>query len=367
MEFPTFTELRNSTAAELDASGLTDVRNPGTASEQIVSSFTAQSSRVAGYGRRIFSNAFVHNATGIYLDIHGEKYGIRRRETLPAVVFADDRILRIKANRGTLRDRIGSEIAAGTTVSTPDSTITYTISETDIPAGVSELFVTAISNNDGPAGNVGSNELTVLSISVDGVEITNVAPIRNGIGRETDREYRARLLAVVQGNNSASEGTMVATALSVPGVTFATIVENAFGINHPALIVSGPDKIRAGIVARVEAAVTPLLPFGSRITVLSPTFRELDLTLVVNVRDEFRNDTTKAQIRQVVQAEFFPHAPGTEFRLDRLDQIITRSVSSVLDVELSEIIIDGAKYGTDIIRTEAHEQIVLGALVIELI
>lgn len=367
MEFPTFTELNNAVKADIDASGLTDVRTPGTASEILVSSFLAQLARNGGYIKRVHANGFVHNATGIYLDIHGEQYGIRRREALPAVVFAADKNLRIKATRGTLRDRLGGVIPAGTTVSTSDGKIEYEIGETNVPAGVSELYLTALSNNSGPAGNVNPNELTTLSINVDGVEVTNLDAINTGVGRETDRQYRARLLSSVQGNNSASEGAMVSAALSVPGVTNATMVPEAFGINHPALVISGPDKVRAGLAARVEAAVTPLLPFGSRLTVLTPTFRELDLTIVVNVRDEFKNDATKARIRAVIQNQFFPHVPGRDLRLDRLDQAITRAVESVLDLELSEIFIDGAEYGTEVIKTEQHEQVILNTLVIELV
>lgn len=367
MEFPTFTELNNTVKADIDASGLTDVRTPGTASEILVSSFLAQQARTAGYVKRVHANGFVHNATGIYLDIHGEQYGIRRREALPAVVFAEDKNLRIKATRGTLQDRLGSTIPAGTTVSTEDGAIEYEIGATNVPAGVSEMFLTALSSNSGPSGNVNPGELTVLSINVEDVEVTNLDAINTGVSRETDRQYRTRLLSSIQGNNSASEGAMVSAALAVPGVTNATLVPAAFGINHPAIVISGPNKVKAGLAARVEAAIVPLLPFGSRITVLTPTFRELDLTIVVNVQDSFKNDATKARIRAVVQNQFFPHVPGTALRLDRLDQVITRTVDPVLDIELSEIYIDGAEYGTEVIKTEQHEQVVLNSLVIELI
>lgn len=367
MEFPTYNELLESVNRGLDAAGLTDARNPGTATNLIVGSVIAQVSRAAGFARRVHANSFIQNAVGIYLDIHGEELGVRRREALPAVILADERVLRIRATRGLLRDRLGSSIPADIEATNTEGTVRFTVAATAIPAGVAEIFVSAICQTPGEVGNLGAGQLNTLSINVTDVEVSNIEAITTGVQRETDEQFRSRLLSIVQGGGLATADALIATALSIPGVTFATFLENAFGINHPAILVAGPNKVKAGLAARVEAALIPILPFGARVEVITPTFRAVELVLVVRVTEGAKNNGTKSQIEQIVRQTFFPHRPGTEFFLDAMDAAITRAVPSVLDVEVESVIVDGSRYGTQSIKTEIHEQLVLDTLVIELI
>lgn len=367
MEFPNLKQQLNAVFSQLTSAGLADVANSGSVSNLMATAFVGQTSRVANFVRRVYANSFIQNATGIYLDIHGEELGLDRQESLPAIVFADDKVLKISTPRGTLRDRMGSSIASGTEVSNEAGTIRYTLPLTGIPAGTDELYVSGVCQTPGTGGNIGAGTLTVLSIQVDDVEVTNVEPILSGRDRESDSAYRARLLSLVQGGQNVSGSSLTAVARGVPGIATAILLDNAFGINNPALLIAGPDKVRAGLINQVQAVIDPLLPFGTRVTVIAPRYRELDLTLVVDMQEGFNQPGIRNQIEAVVRELSTPHVPGTEFRLDNLDAEITRAIPNVLDVVLTEARLDGRETGTRIIQTKNTEQVIIKSIFIELV
>lgn len=367
MEFPNYQQQFREVADKIDRAGIDDINNTGSASNLMTAAFLTENGRLAGFARRVYANSFVQNATGVYLDLKGEQYGLRRRPALPAVVFRDDENLKLSVSNGTLRDVVGTTISSGTEVSNTEGTVRYVTPEISIPAGVTELYITASAIAAGSEYNVNRGELNTISIPAESLSVTNEGPIETGRDVESDNSFRRRLLQHVQGTAVVSGANLVSLALGIPGVSNAFITPTAFGINAPALLISGPNKIRAGIRNQVQAIVDSAVPFGTRVQVVVPQYKEMDLDIVVKIDRSANPGITAETVKSVVRQLFGPHVPGLELDLGRLDSEITRVVPGVLDVDILSVRVDGRTLGGDVVRVREHDQLLLNDLFVEIV
>lgn len=362
MEFPSYQLLYDEVVTELSNEGLDDAGTIGSAANLIVNALLSRVTQIADRARRATSNSFTQNASGFYLDLHGEAHGLRRAGASPAFVLAGDRNLRIKATRGTLREKLGTSIPAGTTVADSTGSITYNISQATVPAGTTEMFLSAYATASGSSGNVGANVLTSLSVGTTDIEITNLYPIFTGRAVETDAVYRNRILNYSRGTQNGSAGELVSLATGVPGVIDARVLDQAFGISHPALMVVGTNRVRPGIVNRVEALIQEVLPLGTRIRVITPRYQELELSVIVEVEASANKPAVRNQVRQLITNRYGVHLPGSSLDLTEIDPQLTRAISSVKNVTIDSIVMDGNEFASRIIKTEPTDQIILSDL-----
>lgn len=365
MKFPTLSQLLQRTEEKLELAGLDDVQNAGSVSNLLNTSFMTEVARNGLLTQAVHANSFIQNAVGIYLDLHGEELGLARRSAQPAVVFAADENLELKATTGTLRDRFGNTLPA-LEVSNADSSKTYTVGTAAIPAGATKMYLTAVCQTTGVAGNCNRNELTVLSTNVSGVVVSNRAPILTGQDIETDDIYRSRLLAVARGAVQVSGSTLVSIAVGVPGVTNATVLNTAFGVAHPALLISGPGQVQAGTVAAAQAAIDSALPFGIRVEVLAPTYDLLDLDIAVQVDESQDSRPTRESLASQVRT-MLSTGPGSTIDLDSIDAALTRNNPAVRDVTAVNARLDGRPIANRRLTVDETHQIILGNINVEVV
>ena len=367
-EFANLEEIRRRSVDTLINSGLDDASTPGTVTSLLVQPASERQAEISADSQNSYINQWIQNASGFHLDFKGEELGLRRATAAPALILAKDKNLRFFTNRGTLLDRLGSKIPAGTLVSTADGTITFAVNETNVPAGVNELFVTAVAQNTGGNGNVAANTLTTHSLLVDDVQVTNVYSVTSGRSTENDDSYRARLLRHARGTTATTADEIISQVLALPGVTDAYYRATAFGVNHPAIMLSGPERLSQAVVSQAEALIAPLLPLGTRLTFLLPKYLNLNIGLVVRRRldganAEFMRATLEAGVRSIITSL----RPGAEYDFNRIDSELTRRHPDVLNVDIMDIRLDGRTHSNRRITLADNEQLLVERVQIELL
>ena len=131
--------------------------------------------------------SFPQNASGVYLDYHGQLRGITRRGGKKAV--------------GVLRFKIDSartealSIAAGVVCTTAGLVRFVTDEECVIEAGKLHTDVPAHAETEGTAGNVPAGSVVFMTKAPAGVTgVTNPAAFQGGSSEEDDEALRARIL-----------------------------------------------------------------------------------------------------------------------------------------------------------------------------
>lgn len=366
-EFINAEEIRRRTVKILELSGLGDAGVAGTQTNLIIQALAERLGELSADNKNGFVNGYIQNATGFYLDFKGEELGLVRRGAAPALILASDKNLRFYTNRGSLRDRLGSQIPASTEVTNPSNSVVFVVNATEIPAGVSEVFVAASSLNLGPAGNIGRGSLTLHSLNVDDVFVTNELPISTGRNTESDGLYRRRLLQHVRGTIAITAEEIISQVTALPGVIGARFLPSAFGINHPAILMTGPDKLPQSTVSQAEAITQPFLPFGSRLVFLTPDYVDIDIRLAVRHNNVGNSVNLTSTIPVFVNNLIRDLSVGVAYDFTRLDAEITRRYPEVIDVEPIEIKINGKIHSNNRVKLREHEQLIVSSVIVELI
>ena len=88
--------------------------------------------------------------------------------------------------------------------------------------GTADVAVSA--TEAGAFGNVGIGAVTILQTPIEGVTVSNPAPIVGGTDPETDEEYRARLLTVFEGEGGGNVADYERMLRDAAGVGRATVI-----------------------------------------------------------------------------------------------------------------------------------------------
>lgn len=177
-------------------------------------------------------------AWSTYLDDLGVPFQVERLAATPA-----GGLVRFTGAAGTL-------IPTGTQVSAEPIDLDaeapeYQTTEDGIigVGGTTELAVAATAA--GAFGNVSSGAVSVLQTPIEGVAVTNLAPIVGGTDPETDEEFRSRLLARFEGLGGGNEADYVRWMREAPGVGRATVIP----------LFAGPGTV-LGIISTAEGDPT---------------------------------------------------------------------------------------------------------------
>jgi hypothetical protein len=365
-QFATTDELRRRMIQALELSGLTDVRVPGSATHLLVEPFIARQGEQASDLRNVFSNMFVQTASGFYLDLIGEEWGLQRVTNTSALVLATEEIIRFYVESGTLRDAIGSKIPQGTQITTEDGNVVFETDEALVPVGTDHVYVSAVSLNIGPEGNVNTGRLVRHSMQADGVFVINEEPITTGRSREPDALYRQRLLSRMRGNQNTTIEDVTAQLQGLPGVRSTVVIPTAAGITHPMVVMYGPDKLGPATVSMAEAVTAEFLPLGTRIVFRLPDYVSASLSIAVR-HDGTNPVNLRTSIPSLVRRVIRDIPLGASYDFTRLDSDITRALPSVLDVNIIDIRINGRTHSNRRVTLRDMEQLLLDDVHVELI
>jgi len=124
-------------------------------------------------------------------------------------------------------------IAAGTVVETAANasgvkTRFVTLADVELDIGILTINATVAAETAGAAGNVLAAKIVTIGTTLtdSSVVVTNAAAMSGGEDAELDATYRGTIRSLLQSLKGATLSALQAKALTVPGVTTATAIEN---------------------------------------------------------------------------------------------------------------------------------------------
>ena len=175
--------------------------------------------------QRVEKQIFPQTGDGIYLDMHAETRGIKRKEALAAVGR-----LRFRRENPAVSD---IDIEAGIICSTRLSPqVRFITTEPGIlPAGENSVTIPAVAMDYGAVGNVAANAVSVMVSAAPGISLVeNPQSFSGGVDAESDEALRDRLLkSYMYISNSTNSAFYYDLAMGADGVESVNIIPRARG------------------------------------------------------------------------------------------------------------------------------------------
>lgn len=297
--------------------------------------------------------AFLSQASGPYIDLHGTLFGLTRRAPRQARVLTEDNGIRFYVSSGTLYERLPKAgdlnrglIPAGTTVSSDDGSVVYTVEENvTFERTATEVFVPARATSVGSSANVGAFVLRKHSLPAAGVLVTNPIAIVTGQAEENDDQFRARIASTVIANQGANETAVRLAALSAPGVAEVRIVPYLYGAgSFKLLIIPVGNRVPVQTLLDVREAVASVAAFGIYFTVAEPRYRRFSTIVSLRYADSVvagEQNTVRANVEQAILNYIGSVPTGGELIVTRLGAVIRAADDRVYDYSVDALCIDG--------------------------
>ena len=294
------------------------------------------------------SQARLITASGAFLDLIAQQYGISRLPGSAGSVLAEDKAVRVYVTNGRLVDRLGQvggqgTIQAGNKIYNRDRSISYTISSNVIfPASATSVFVPVVPTD--PSVGSGNNVAVGNLISHDmgsGIFVENLAAIVGGTDVESDEELRLRISRTAGTSVPGSRISVTQAAFGNAGVSDIRIFDAKHGAgSFEILIVPISGRASGSVLDTVRNAVSRVTPFGIRFTVRGP--REVGFSTVVQLemkRGLLSGDRAAASIAaSAAIRRYLAEIPmGGELVVNRMITSILSSNNAISDVRILQI------------------------------
>lgn len=224
--------------------------------------------------QRLMKQAVPATASGDWLDTHAASVNLFRR----AATKARGNIRFYRAPASSLAANI--TIPARRIVRTlPDGTgqvYRYaTLADAVLPAGADAVDVPAEAEDYGAAANASAGQICELVTPVESVSgVSNEADwlTSEGADEETDAQLQERYALAWAANNGCTKHAYKAWALSVPGVTSVSILDqHPRGQGTVDIVVRGADVLPTeALLGKVRAAIAPNVPINDDWLVKGP-------------------------------------------------------------------------------------------------
>lgn len=252
-------------------------------------------------------------------------------------------VIKFMANAAAEADFI---IPAGTIVSTEEDvyglTIDYSLdSDLIFPSGATSVTGEITCVETGRIGNVASGKITNITSPIAGVDsITNPEPTSSGAEDETDEQLRKRLPLRIIGLQTGNESAILNAAYSVPGVTYAKVLNNSPTNGHFTLYFSTYSGIvDSALRVRVKEAVDRVADFCIVANYAIPAVINVDVSMTLNIDTEtYASGVVTGEVRDAIY-DFIQLNNANELKISDLI-VIAKSIAGVLDV--SSVTIDGS-------------------------
>ena len=240
---------------------------------------------------------FVSTSEGMFLDLIGDLFNMKRLISSSAAATANDQVQLFYVATGTLRNILPNNVIPyGTTVSTADGTITYTVtSDTTFGNNDTQVWVPIQANGTGSNYNVGVNTLVQHSLGLSTLFTTNSATLSGGTDTESDTNYKYRIINASLSAEKANATSIRLAALSTPGVANVIMKPYSRGIGTFDLIVIPIEGIATDVmIANVQSAINSVQAFGMHGYAIKPEIVSVDiaakLVFVDNATDTQKSD-----------------------------------------------------------------------------
>lgn len=325
----------------------------GSIARALVEANNLEISRLQDFVSTSLDNAFLSTATGLYLDLFGEMLGVPRLRERRAGASIDDGAVRFYVNSGTLgarlpnpSDRATGLIPKGTRIYNAAGTVEFTvISDTTFPVNAKKAFVSVTANNTGSTYNVGANQLTVSSLNIPEVLVTNDLAITSGGDIESDTEYRFRLSRAMTSRFNSNATAVQVAALSQPGVARAEIVQFARGAGtFDVLIIPQANRLSKTTKDSAKNLIDQVTAFGISARIREPEYVGIKLTvqLLFNTEIPAGERLAARQNAEAALLSYIGSIPvGGEIIINQIRAAVIAASSKIKDLRVLELCLDG--------------------------
>ena len=242
----------------------------------------------------LLRQAFLTTATGHYLDLFGEEYGIQRKIALQA--------------QGVVTFSISSavnypiQIPQNTRITNTETGLFYdTYTTVEIPVGSTSVTCPVRSLITGSRTNIPANSQFVFYNEnlFHEVSITNSEAFTEGTDQENDEDYRARLLEAKTSDGFGSKTYYIKLG-KIEGVHDIALVNSL--TKTAKVIVNGnsKDAISNDLLAKVTSlyANEKNVLYNNTFEVVKAEFTTVPLEITIDVSSEIQEDTIKTIIEE---------------------------------------------------------------------
>ena len=262
---------------------------------------------------------FPKTATGEYLDLHAADRGLSRKESVKAIG-------KVKFYISTAIEE-NLEIPQGTIVATSGSASYRFVTDADavIAAGTTSVTVPCTAEKGGSGSNVLAESINVLVTTITGVAgVTNTAEFSGGTDEENDENLRARILdSYITISNGTNKAYYKKLALSVPGVTGATVVPRERGVGTVNVyICSNKEEANSTLVKKVQTLMETQREVNVDVRVYTASPIDIDLILSISVNDGYDFNAVSNNVKQALNNYINSLSIGDDILATHLGKVI---------------------------------------------
>lgn len=250
-------------------------------------------------------------------------------------------------------------IPAGTIVSTQEDVYGFTLdyelqADLTFPSGATQASGDVVCTQTGTIGNTASNTITNIKDTISGIDsITNPSLFASGADAEKDELLKRRVPLKIIGNQNSNESSILNAAYSVPGITFAKVINNTPSSgNFTVYFSTASGTVDTSLRTQVKNAVEAVTSFGIVANFATPSIVNVDINLTLTMDDAILLTSASAQVVTGVINSIYEFVTLNNETTLKISDIIVyaRSVDGVTDV--SSVTIDGVASNREVLSTE---------------
>lgn len=243
----------------------------------------------------VLSLARASTSTGADLDSWMAQFQFFRLQAVPgtgAETFSINAVsaVNVLVPVGTLVQTVGGAILYEVVADTGDPAWNPAANGYVLPVGALSVNATIQAVIPGPGSNVAANLLTQFGSSVPGIaSCTNPSPITNGVGAESDADFRSRFILYLATLAKATRAAILAAAQSVQQGLQIALLENQAPNGTPLLgsftVIAddGSGNPPLSLLNAVFTAVDAVRAFSVQPFVVPPTAVQAIISLAINL------------------------------------------------------------------------------------
>jgi len=226
----------------------------------------------------------------------------------------------IPIQAGTLVQTIGGAVQYQAVADPTQPTWNASQNAYVLPAGQTSLAATVQALTTGTASNVTAGQLAQIATPVPGIDqVTNGAPITNGLNPESDASFRARFVLYLNSLAKATQAAIVAAIVSAQQGLLYNLLENtapggavgaALG-EFTAVIDDGSGNPPQSLINLVFNAINAVRGFTILPEVIGPTKVTPSIALTIRVQNGFVATAVQAAVQAAVVGAVNSQTVGT--------------------------------------------------------
>lgn len=243
----------------------------------------------------------------------------------------------------------GAAIANGVTVRTSDGSQTFYVTGGPYirPVGVTSVVVQVMAAVGGTKGNVQSGVVSTLGTAVPGIDtVTNLNAFSGGTDAETDAALRLRFVTFINTRAQATEQALGYAIASVQQGLSYYIQENVMADGTPlpghvqVIVDDGSGAPPSSLLATVAAAIDPVRPIGTSVSVAAPVLLAAGVTATVTVDGSVAASIVQDAVDAALVNYINGLGVGQVLRYSRLAGLCYDADASITNVQ--SLTVDGA-------------------------